>query len=486
MPETNMKRFQLFIGGEFVDSSSGKFFETEYPYTGQAWAEVAEGSAEDVNRAVAAAQAAFTTGAWPRLTATERGALLHKLGSLIESNHEKLARAEMQDNGKTITEVRNQVSSLPALYRYYAGLADKVHGQTIEVNNDKVFTYTTYEPLGVVAAITPWNSPLRLLSLKLAPALAAGNTVVVKPSEFTSTSTLLLMELINAAGFPPGVVNVVTGFGEAVGAPLVAHPLVRKVSFTGGVSGGIKSYVAAASGLKSAVLELGGKSASIVFPDRGSDTARQVANGIFGSTGQTCVAGSRLLVHEDIHDEFVAEVVSHAKSKRMGDPLDETTELAPMATRPQYERVMAYIREAMEQGAHLAYGGNQSTDGGTPGGLFIEPTIFTHVTPEMTIANEEIFGPVLSVIPFHDEEEAVRIANSVCFGLAAGVWTADLRRAHRLARQLQAGTVWINTYRVNAPQMPVGGYKNSGVGRESGDEAIKEYLQMKSVWIDVQ
>jgi aldehyde dehydrogenase (NAD+) len=244
--------------------------------------------------------------------------------------------------------------------------------------------------------------------------------------------------------------------------------------------------VAAASGLKSAVLELGGKSASIVFPDRGSDTARQVANGIFGSTGQTCVAGSRLLVHEDIHDEFVAEVVSHAKSKRMGDPLDETTELAPMATRPQYERVMAYIREAMEQGAHLAYGGNQSTDGSTPGGLFIEPTIFTHVTPEMTIANEEIFGPVLSVIPFRDEEEAVRIANSVCFGLAAGVWTADLRRAHRLARQLQAGTVWINTYRVNAPQMPVGGYKNSGVGRESGDEAIKEYLQMKSVWIDVQ
>ena len=481
-----MKKFGLYIDGQFGPAESDKWFETSYPYTGEAWALVAEGDSRDVDRAVEAAHRAFTSGEWPKLQAAQRGALLRRLADLIDANAEELALAEMQDNGKTITEVRAQMKTLPPMYYYYGGLADKVHGDVIPADQDSFLNFTTYEPLGVIAAITPWNSPLRLLSLKLAPALAAGNTVVIKPSEFTSTSTLILMRLFEEAGFPPGVVNVVTGFGLAVGQPLAAHPLVRKVSFTGGVEGGIKAYGTAAEGLKSVVLELGGKSPNILFPD--CDIARaseEVALGVFGSTGQTCVAGSRLLVHRSIHDEVVSRVTDIARARKMGDPKDPETELAPVATAPQFEKIMSYIRIAQDEGAHLHSGGKRAEGKGLGKGLFIEPTIFTRVDGKMRIAQEEVFGPVLCVIPFDTEDEAVAIANDVSFGLGAGIWTRDVGRAHRVARRIQAGTVWINAYRKNAIQVPVGGYKKSGIGRESGSDTIKQYLQLKSVWVSL-
>ncbi len=481
-----MEKFGLYIDGERVPAQSGKWFETHYPYTGETWALVAEGGPEDVELAVQAAHRAFTSGPWPKTSATQRGHLLCRLADLIEQNAEELARAEMQDNGKTITEVRAQVKTLPPMYDYYGGLADKVEGAVIPADQEQFLNYTTWEPLGVVAAITPWNSPLRLMSLKLAPALAAGNTVVVKPSEFTSTSTLKLMRLVEEAGFPKGVVNVVTGFGQTVGQPLAAHPLVRKVSFTGGVEGGIKAYTTAAQGLKSVILELGGKSPNIAFPDCDLDRAAQeIAAGVFGSTGQTCVAGSRLLVHRDIHDALVERVAAAGRARRMGDPMDESTEMAPVATPPQYEKIMGYIALAKEQGATLYSGGKRATGPGLDKGFFVEPTIFTGVTPRMRIAQEEVFGPVLAVIPFETEEEAVAIANDVAFGLGSGIWTRDVARAHRVARKIQAGTVWINTYRRTNVQVPVGGFKNSGLGREAGAEMIKEYLQQKSVWVSL-
>lgn len=482
-----MERFPLYIAGQMVEAEGGDWFETKYPYTNETWAMVARGTAGDVDRAVRAAHGAFSDGDWPRLRPSQRGRLLLRLGDLIDENLEVLARAEMQDNGKTITEVRGQVRTLAPIYRYYAGLADKVQGSVIPGDDGQFLNYTVYDPLGVVAAITPWNSPLRLLALKLAPALAAGNTVVAKPSEFTSTSTLKFMRLVEEAGIPPGVVNVVTGFGSEVGQPLAEHPLVRKVSFTGGVDGGTRAYETAARGIKSVILELGGKSPNIVFEDADLAAAAEgAAAGVFGSTGQTCIAGSRLLVQETVHDDVVDRVVAIARSKKLGDPMDEGTEVAPVATEPQFEKIMTYIRLAEEEGAQLVTGGRRAQAPGLERGYFVEPTVFTKVRNEMRIAQEEVFGPVLCVIPFKDEVEAVSIANDVTFGLASGIWTRDLARAHRVARRLQAGTVWINSYRKNVPQVPVGGYKSSGLGREAGAEAIKEYLQTKSVWVNLQ
>jgi (Z)-2-((N-methylformamido)methylene)-5-hydroxybutyrolactone dehydrogenase len=375
-----------------------------------------------------------------------------------------------------------QTAYMAQWYYYFGGLADKVEGAVLPTDKADVFNYTRHEPLGVVAAIVPWNSPLLLTAWKLAPALAAGNTVVLKPSEFTSASLLEFMKLVQEAGFPPGVVNVVTGYGSETGTPLVEHPLVAKIAFTGSDATGQKIYEAAARGLKRVSMELGGKSPNIVFDDADLDNAVKGAiSGIFAATGQTCIAGSRLLVQRSIHDVFVEKLVAFAGTAKMGDPMNIDTQVGPITTPPQYRKVLDYIDIAKGEGAVAALGGAKSTAFGD--GYFVQPTIFTGVKNSMRIAQEEVFGPVLSVIPFDDDEEAIRIGNDVVYGLAAGVWTRDIRRALTMANRLQAGTVWINTYRAVSFMSPFGGYKRSGIGRESGQDMIREYLQTKSVWI---
>ena len=476
--------YQMYIGGTWCAAASGATFESENPYTGQPWALVPRGSADDVDRAVRAAHKAFTSGEWPRLTPSRRGALLRKLGDLIAEKSKALAEIEVRDNGKLYAEMSMQTAYLPQWYYYYGGLADKVEGAVIPTDKPEVFNYTRYEPLGVVAAIVPWNSPLLLTTWKLAPALAAGNTVVIKPSEFTSASTLEFVRLVEEAGFPPGVVNVVTGFGSEIGEALVTHPLVSKVAFTGSDATGQKIYEAAARGLKRVSLELGGKSPNIVFDDANLDNAvKGVVSGIFAATGQTCIAGSRLLVQARVHDQFVDRLVALAKTAQMGDPMLPQTQVGPVTTRPQFEKILDYLTIAKGEGAEAALGGSRAARPQCGNGWFVEPTIFTNVNNQMRIAQEEVFGPVLAVIPFDDEEEAIAIANDVVYGLAAGVWTESMKRAFTMSERLQAGTVWVNTYRAVSYLSPFGGYKRSGLGRESGQEMIKEYLQVKSVWI---
>jgi len=390
----------------------------------------------------------------------------------------------VRDNGKLIAEMSAQLRYIPQWYYYFGGLADKIEGAVIPIDKPDTFTYTRHEPLGVVAAITAWNSPLLLATWKLAPALAAGNTVVLKPSEFTSASALEFVKLVEQAGFPPGVVNVITGFGAEVGAALVEHPEVAKIAFTGGEMSGQKVYEGAARGLKRVSLELGGKSPNIVFDDADLDNAVKGAiSGIFAATGQTCIAGSRLLVQESIHNEFVDRLVAFAKIARMGDPRRPDTQVGPVTTVPQFEKILGYIDIAKSEGAECALGGGRATRPECGDGWFVEPTIFTGVRNDMRIAQEEVFGPVLSVIPFRDEEEAIEIGNDIVYGLAAGVWTQNMRRAFTMAERLRAGTVWVNTYRAVSYMSPFGGYKRSGLGRENGQDAISEYLQTKCVWI---
>jgi aldehyde dehydrogenase (NAD+) len=475
----------MLIGGKWVDPASGEWFESVNPFTAKPWALVPRGSKADVDQAIAAAKCAFQ-GEWRRLTATARGALLHKLGDLITAEAGRLAEIESTDNGKLIAEMRGQLNYIPQWFYYYGGLADKIEGRVIPIDKPGVFNFTREEPMGVVAAITPWNSPLLLATWKLAPALAAGNTIVWKPSEFSSVSAFAFGELFEKAGFPPGVVNIVTGFGNEVGEPLITHQDVAKVAFTGGDKTGEHVYGLAARGIKHVTLELGGKSANIVFDDADLDQAiKGVVSGIFAATGQTCIAGSRALIHRPIYAEFVERLLDLAKTARMGNPLDASTQVGPVTTRPQYEKILDYIRIAKEEGAVLRLGGAPAEREECGSGWFVEPTIFTDVNPQMRIANEEVFGPVLSVIPFDDEEEAVRIANNTVYGLAAGVWTQSIRRALMMSERLEAGTVWVNTYRAVSYMSPFGGYKRSGIGRESGIEAIRDYLQTKSVWIDI-
>ncbi len=479
-----LETFKMYIDGKWVDSASGNYFESDNPYTGRPWALIPKGNAEDVDRAVRAAHRAFTAGDWPKLTASQRGTLLRKLGDAIAEQAENLARVEVRDNGKLIAEMGAQLKYVPQWYYYFGGLADKIEGAVIPIDKPGNLNYTRYEPLGVIGAIVPWNSPLLLTAWKLAPALAAGNTVVIKPSEFTSASTLEFMRLIEKVGFPPGVVNVVTGFGPDVGTPLVEHPMVRKIAFTGSDKTGQLIYETAARGLKRVSLELGGKSPNIVFDDALMDNAvKGVISGIFAATGQTCIAGSRLLVQQSIHDEFVDKLVAFAKTAKMGDPLSLDTQVGPVTNKPQYQKVLDYIAIAKSEGAQTLLGGEKATRPECGDGWFVEPTIFGGVKNSMRIAQEEVFGPVLSVIPFKDEEEAVAVGNDIVFGLAAGVWTQDIRRAITMADRLQAGTVWVNTYRAVSYMSPFGGYKRSGLGRENGQDAIWEYLQTKSVWI---
>lgn len=479
-----LTRYQMFIGGEWVDAAGGEIFNSDNPYTGQVWAAIPRGRADDADRAVQAAHKAFTSGEWPKLNATRRGALLRRLGDLIAEKSKFLAEIEVRDNGKLYAEMSAQTAYMAQWYYYFGGLADKIEGSVIPIDKPDTFNFTRHEPLGVVAMIIPWNSPLLLLAWKLAPALAAGNTVVVKPSEYTSASALEFMKLVDAAGFPPGVVNVVTGFGAEVGMPLVEHPKVAKVAFTGSDATGQKIYETAARGLKRVTMELGGKSPNIVFDDAHLDNAvKGVISGIFAATGQTCIAGSRLLVQRSIHDAFVEKLVAFAKTAKMGDPMSLDTQVGPVTNPPQFEKILKYLEIAKGEGAQAVLGGARASRPECGNGWFVEPTIFTRVNNAMRIAQEEVFGPVLSVIPFSDEDEAVAIGNDVVFGLAAGVWTQSMRRALQMSERLQAGTVWVNTYRAVSYLSPFGGYKRSGIGRESGQEMIREYLQTKSVWI---
>ena len=482
MNTAQLPHYDHWIDGASMAPSSGEYLPTDDPFTGKVWAMVARGDGADAQAAVAAADRAFETGAWPALTPSERGRLLWKLGDLVVEHAERLADIEQRDNGKLVTEVRAQVRYMGDYFKYYAGMADKVQSAVIPTDKKGVFAYTKYEAKGVVAIITPWNSPLTLTSWKLAPALAAGCTAVVKPSEFTSASMVELAKLFSEAGFPKGVVNVVTGLGPEVGQALVTHPLVAHIGFTGGTEAGRKIYEMAARGLKTVTLELGGKSPNIVFDDADLDQAvKGAVSGIFAASGQSCQAGSRLLLQSTIHDQFVQKLIDFVSSAKMGDPSLPETQIGPIATRPQFEKVMSYIEIAKGEGAKCVYGGRSRPDLGA--GQFVEPTIFTEVRNDMRIAQEEVFGPVLSVIRFEDEAEAIRIANDIDFGLAAAVWTRDLRRAMLLTDKIKAGTVWVNNYRATSFTSPFGGYKESGIGRESGTETIKEYLHTKCVWV---
>lgn len=481
-----MHRYQLLINGEFANPSSGRWFDSFNPYTGEVWCQIAEGRPDDVDRAVCVAHKAFSEGPWSKFTATQRGALLRKLGDLIARDARQLAEIEVRDNGKLMSEMNGQLDYIPQWFYYYGGLADKIEGAVPPADKKGFFNFTRHEALGVVAAITPWNSPLLLTAWKIAPALAAGCTVVIKPSEFTSASVLEFAKLFGEAGFPAGVVNVITGFGKDVGSALVEHPLVRKITFTGSDATGRIISQQAARHLKRVSLELGGKSPNIVFADANLDEALNgAASAIFGSTGQTCIAGSRLLLQEQIHDEFLERLTNLAATAQMGDPMDVKTQIGPVTTRQQYAKILDYIDIAKQDGASLVLGGRPATQAACANGWFIEPTIFAGVKNEMRIAQEEVFGPVLSVIKFKDEDEVIRIANDSRFGLGAGVWTTDIGRAFRMSERIQAGTVWINTYRTGSFMAPFGGYKDSGMGRENGIDAVHEYLQVKSVWINI-
>jgi (Z)-2-((N-methylformamido)methylene)-5-hydroxybutyrolactone dehydrogenase len=478
-----MKSYLHHINGQLIEPDSGEWFDTTNPYTGQTWARIARGNDEDVNRAVSAAKTAFENG-WGESNPSRRGKLLVKLAELIEREAAHLAEIEVRDNGKLIAEMSLQTKYMAEWYRYFGGLADKIEGCVIPSDKPGVFNFTRHEPLGVVGMITPWNSPLLLLTWKLSAALAAGNTVVIKPSQFTSASTLEFAKLFQEAGLPDGVINIVTGFGSEVGSALVSHKDVVKIAFTGSNNTGKRLYESAAGKIKRVSLELGGKSPNIVFEDADLESAVMGAiSGIFAATGQTCIAGSRLLLQRTIHDSFVDRLVEVAKTARIGDPMDMDTNVGPVTTQSQYKKVREYIDIAKKEGARCILGGGPYTGPGARGNQFVQPTIFTEVDNQMRIAQEEVFGPVLSVIPFDTEEDAVRIGNDIEFGLAAGVWTNNIGRAIRMAEKLRAGTVWINTYRSVSYTSPFGGYKSSGIGRESGRDSIREYMQVKSVWI---
>ena len=478
------RRFANHVNGQDQDGRQGETFESINPTTGAAFGRFVESSPADVDAAVQAARAAFD-GPWRKLSPTRRGRLLMRWGDLIADNAEKIATIETEQNGKLIAEMRIQARLVQDWLYYFGGLADKIEGRVVPLDRTSVLNYTVNEPLGVVAAIIPWNSPTFLTIMTVAPALAAGNTVVIKPSEVTSASAIELARLAEQAGIPAGVINVVTG-GRAAGEALVDHPAVAKVSFTGSDGAGRAIAARAGQRLVSCMLELGGKSANIVFDDADLDQVEAgVLAGIFAAAGQTCIAGSRAYFQKGIYDRLVGRLIERANKIKLGDPLKADTQMGPVATAAQLAKDESMVARAVEDGAKVLVGGQRRRVEGLDNGLFYAPTILGNTKPDAFIMQNEVFGPVLGVTPFESEEEVLALANGTRFGLAAGLWTADLRRAHLMARGLQAGTVWINTYRAMAFNSPFGGFKNSGIGRLNGAEAIQSFLQTKSVWCEL-
>ena len=476
-----IRRTQMLIDGQWLDAASGKTFETLDPATGEVIARVAEGDKEDVDRAVKAARKAFETGPWRRMDARERGRCLYRLADLIERHADELAALETLDNGKPIGESRN--ADLPLTidcYRYYAGWADKLEGKTIPIRGNH-FCYTRHEPVGVVGQIIPWNFPLLMQAWKWGPALAAGCTLVLKPAEQTPLSALRVAELAHEADIPEGVINVVPGYGETAGAAIAEHMDIDKVAFTGSTEvGKLIMQAAGRSNLKRVTLELGGKSPNIVFADSDLDAAIEGAfMGLFFNQGQCCCAGSRLFVEEQVYGEFVDRIAARTSRQVVGNPFDPKTTQGPQVSQEQFDKVMGYIESGRKQGARLVRGGARVGERG----YFIEPTVFADVRDEMTIAQEEIFGPVMSVIPFKDVDEVIARGNCTLYGLAAAVWTRDIGKAHRLAAELKAGTVWVNCYDVFDTAAPFGGFKMSGIGRELGSYAMENYIEVKTVTV---
>lgn len=478
------KHYQLFINGQFVDAKSGKTFESINPATGEAYATVAEAGAEDVDLAVKAARAAFESGPWAEMAPSERGRLLYKAAQKLWENLDRLAEIESTDNGLPINETK--YIAMPAtidVLEFYAGLANKIQGETLSSPGNR-FNYTLREPVGVVGAIVPWNFPLMLTMWKLAPALAAGNTIVIKPAEQTPISVLEMVKIFQEAGIPDGVINVVPGFGPTAGQALVTHPGVDKVAFTGSTETGRLIMQAASNTLKPISLELGGKSPNIIFEDADIESAVNGSMfGIYFAQGQVCAAGSRLFVQESIYDKFMSEYVSKVQKIRIGDPLNPATQMGPQVSEEQLERIEYYVNAGLEEGAKIVIGGERNKQAGS--GYYYTPTIFENVSNDMKIAQEEIFGPVVSVIRFKDEEDVLKKANDTIYGLASGIWTNDLKRAHLMARKLKAGTVYVNTYNMLDSTAPFGGVKQSGFGRELGVHAMDLYTQIKHVWVDL-
>ncbi|MDG1939332.1 MAG: aldehyde dehydrogenase [Paracoccaceae bacterium] len=478
----NVKSYQMLIDGKWVNASNGAMFESINPTNGQVWSKVPEATETDVDDAVNAAHRAFSTGPWSKMTPTERGKCLRKLGDLLAEKSEPLGRTESVDTGKMLKETRWQAKYIAEFFHFYAGCADKISGETLPIDKPDLFVFTNREPLGVVAAIVPWNSQLFLVAVKVGPALAAGNTIVLKASEHASAAMLEFGELVAEAGFPPGVVNIVTGHGEPCGKALTSHPLVARISFTGGPNAARHVLYNSAENFAEVSLELGGKSPFIVFDDANIESAvNGSVAGIFGAAGQSCVAGSRLYLHEDIADEFLERMVAIAKDIRIGDPLLEETQMGPLCTIGQLENIEKEVSQAIEEGGQILHGGKRPENFE---GLFYEPTIISCASQNMKIVDTELFGPVLSVLKFRTEEEVIGLANDTVHGLAAGIFTRDSARSLRMAKAVRAGIVWVNTYRVVSPIAEFGGIKGSGYGRESGFQAMHDYTRPKTIWMN--